>query len=95
MILLQILRIGPLNNKDALKELKEHLYSLQDFADKLGVDAFGISSVVTDLRKDAGVNVDPKPPTDVQVSSLDPLYIRKSLFKQRTLIQLHEVLQFL
>ena len=43
---------------------------MQDFADKLGVDAYGINRVVTDLRKDAGVNVEPKAPVDVQVGSI-------------------------
>ena len=43
----------------------------QDFADKLGVDAFDINSVVSDLREDANVDVEPKPQTDVQVSSDD------------------------
>ena len=31
------------------------------------MDAYGINRVVTDLRKDADVNVEPKAPVDVQV----------------------------
>ena len=49
----------------------KHFSPSQDFADKLGVDAFEINSVVSDLREDANVNVEPKPQTDVQVSSVD------------------------
>ena len=52
------------------KKIK-HFSPWQDFADKLGVDAFEINSVVSDLREDANVNVEPKPQTDVQVSSVD------------------------
>ena len=43
---------------------------MQEFADKLGVDAYGINRVVTDLRKDAGVNVEPKAGADVQVCTI-------------------------
>ena len=43
-----------------------HSVSLKGFADRLGLDASGINRVVTDLRKDAGVIVEPKAPADVQ-----------------------------
>ena len=55
------------------REILKYFSPLQDFADKLGVDAFDINSVVSDLREDANVHVEPKPQTDVQVSSVEHL----------------------